>query len=107
MVEKGAAAMENAELLAMLIGSGTPTASAVDLARQILADVDHDLKKMREMDLEGLCRFHGMGIAKSCCILAAMELSRRMARSAEPVRRARIAPGIYVAAPLLKGAEHI
>ncbi len=73
LAEQGRTAMADAELLAMLIGSGTPNETAVDLAEQILLSVDHDLKRLFE-----LCRFRGMGMAKSSTIIAAMELSARL-----------------------------
>jgi DNA repair protein RadC len=79
LAEQGRVAMANAELLAMLIGSGTPNETAVDLAERILLSVDHDLKQLFELSSEDLCRFRGMGMAKSSTIIAAMELSARLA----------------------------
>lgn len=80
MLENGPAAMTDTELLAMLIGSGTPSESAIDLAYRILGSVEGDLLELAELDFSGLCRFAGMGIAKSSSIIAAMELGRRLGK---------------------------
>lgn len=95
MLEQGREAMSNAELLAMLIGSGTPNETAVGLAGRILDSVDGDLLKLSEMGLEEFCGFSGMGVAKSSSILAAMELARRMypMLNVSPVRKMRVASG--------------
>jgi len=80
MLENGPAAMTDTELLAMLIGSGTPNESAIDLAYRILGSVEGNLLQLSFLGFPGLCRFAGMGIAKSSSIMAAMELGRRLGR---------------------------
>jgi DNA repair protein RadC len=77
MLAHGADHMQDAELLAMLIGSGTPNQTAVLLAGRILDSVGGDLNRLAELGEEELCRFTGMGLAKSCSVMAAMELARR------------------------------
>ena len=85
-MEQGWSAMDDAELLAMLIGSGTPRETAVDLAERILTSIGHDLKRLAELDVDDLCLFHGMGVAKSLAIISSMELAARlMARSHQKV----------------------
>jgi hypothetical protein len=79
MMEAGREAMSDAELLAMLIGSGTPNESAVALAGRILASIDDELALLALMPIEELCLFKGMGVAKSSTIIAAMELGLRIA----------------------------
>jgi len=79
LAEQGRAAMDDAELLAMLIGSGTPNQTAVDLSERILVSVDRDLERLSALSPEELCRFYGMGIAKSSTIISAMELASRLA----------------------------
>lgn len=74
----GCEKMSNAELLAMLIGSGTPNESALDLAQRILESVDGKLTKFKNLNQEQLCGFSGMGIAKSSAVVAALELARRI-----------------------------
>jgi len=86
LMEQGRAAMDDAELLAMLIGSGTPRETAVDLAERILTSVGHDLKRLAELEVDDLCLFHGMGVAKSLAIISSMELAARLlARSHQKV----------------------
>jgi len=87
LAEQGRSAMEDAELLAMLIGSGTPNQTAVDLADRILASVDRDLKNLSSLSSDDLCKFRGMGIAKSSTIIAAMELAERIAKRAVSIFR--------------------
>lgn len=80
MLSHGAAGLSDAELLAILIGSGTPRFSAVDLAGLILEHAGNNLLQLGQMEYKRLLMFEGMGMAKSCAILAAMELGRRMFR---------------------------
>ncbi|GAA3976637.1 UPF0758 domain-containing protein [Mucilaginibacter dorajii] len=77
---QGRAALSDAELLAMLIGSGTPGVTAVDLAQQILDSVALDMKRLAELPVSALTRFAGMGVAKALSIIAAMELAQRLAK---------------------------
>jgi hypothetical protein len=95
MLEHGREAMDNAELLAMLIGSGTPNETAVGLAGRMLDSVGGDLVKLSELSLKEFCGFAGMGVAKSSSILAAMELARRMypMLNVSPVRKMRVSSG--------------
>nr|WP_068891245.1 UPF0758 domain-containing protein [Pedobacter panaciterrae] len=85
MASKGRAEMENTELLAMLIGSGSPNESAIELAGRILQGAGGSLKVLAGMSLTDLCRFKGMGIAKSSTVMAAMELALRLS-AATPVQ---------------------
>lgn len=78
LIAQGREAMADAELLAMLIGSGTPGETAVQLARRILASVNHDLQRLAALPVEDLCRFYGMGHARSLAIISAMELGLRL-----------------------------
>jgi DNA repair protein RadC len=78
MLQKGEQALSNAELLAILIGSGNATMSAVDLSKQILNDVDNNLQKLGQSSVAGLINnYKGVGEAKAITIKAAMELGRR------------------------------
>ncbi|MBO9674139.1 MAG: hypothetical protein J7577_11885 [Sphingobacteriaceae bacterium] len=77
MMEYGTEAMRDEELLAMLIGSGSPDGSAVSLGHNILEEVGYDLSKLGDLEHAALCRFPGMGLAKSSSIMAAFELGRR------------------------------
>ena len=77
MIALGAAALSNAELLAILIGSGSSKESAVDLMKRILNDCDNNLNTLGKMSLDELEQYHGMGPAKAVTILAACELGKR------------------------------
>ncbi len=79
MMAEGREAMADTELLAMLIGSGTPRESAVGLAARILNGIGQDLSRLATTTMEELCVFKGMGRAKSSTIISAMELGRRIA----------------------------
>ena len=76
----GAEALTNAELLAILIGSGTAKQSAVDLMKTILNDCNNNLNTLGKMTIRQLETFKGIGPAKAITILAACELGKRRAR---------------------------
>lgn len=69
--------MSNAELMAILIGSGSTEQSAVALCQDILQDVDYDLARLGKLDVADLLKYKGIGMAKAITILAALELGRR------------------------------
>jgi DNA repair protein RadC len=75
--KKGAAALSDAELVAILIGSGKRGQTAVSLAKQILATVDHSVSRLSTCSLHQLRQFKGIGEAKAVTILAAFEIGRR------------------------------
>ena len=75
--DKGPQALSNAELLAILIGSGTPGMSAVDLKQDILRDCNNNLNTLGKMTIRQLCDYKGIGEAKAISILAACELGKR------------------------------
>jgi DNA repair protein RadC len=77
LLNKGAMALSDAELLSILIGTGTREQSAVDIARKILNSVHHDLHELGKLGLSDFKRFHGMGEAKSVTLLASFELGKR------------------------------
>ncbi len=86
MINWGRHQMSHAELLAILIGSGTRDKSAVDLARVLLKSVEGNLKELGKLDFQRLIAMHGIGEAKAVRILAALELGRRRA-GAEALER--------------------
>jgi DNA repair protein RadC len=73
----GASALSDAELLAILIGSGTPEVTAVDLMKQVLAHCKGNLNTLGKMSIDELTAFKGVGPAKAITILAACELGKR------------------------------
>ena len=91
----GANALSDAELLAILIGSGTANESAVDLMKRILKDCNNNLNTLGKLSLHRLEEYKGIGPAKAITILAACELGKRR-------QRAKVED-----APLLNSAEAI
>ena len=77
MAAIGAENLTNAELLAILIGSGSKKESAVDLMKQMLADCNNNLNTLGKMTIRDLCLYNGIGEAKAITILAACELGKR------------------------------
>lgn len=75
--DKGPQALSDAELLAILIGSGTPGVSAVDLMQQLLRDCHNNLNTLGKMTIRELMAYKGVGEAKAITILAACELGKR------------------------------
>lgn len=75
--DKGKSILSDAELIAILIGSGTKNESAVELSKRILASVDHNLNALGKCSIKQLMQFKGIGEAKAITIAAAMELGRR------------------------------
>lgn len=77
MMLKGAEALSDAELLAILIGSGNTEESAVALMQRVLAAAGNDLNRLGKWEIRDFARFKGLGAAKSITILAALELGKR------------------------------
>jgi DNA repair protein RadC len=82
MMAKGKASLSNAELIAILIGSGNNELSAVELSRVILDSVDNNLITLSNLTLSDLMKHKGIGEAKAITIMAALELGKRR-RAAE------------------------
>ena len=77
LLRLGAEALTNAELLAILIGSGSTTESAVDLMKHVLGDCGNNLNQLGKLTVRQLTAYHGVGEAKAVTILAACELGKR------------------------------
>ena len=95
MTSKGAQALSNAELLAILIGSGSDEDSAVGLMQKVLAAYDNSLDRVGRLSVGELCQFKGIGPAKAVTILAACELGRRRAVEQPERRQVRSAKQVY------------
>ena len=74
---QGRRALTDAELIAILIGSGSRTESAVELSKRILHHYDNDLNKLAKASIAELSNFRGIGEAKAISIIAALEIGRR------------------------------
>lgn len=81
---KGKTALSDAELLAIIIGSGTRQKSAVDLAKEILKKNNHNLYQLGKMNQAELMHFSGIGQAKAISIMATLELGRRRNKAEIP-----------------------
>ena len=73
----GAEALSNAELLAILIGSGSTQESAVDLMKRVMSDCNNNLNTLGKLTITDLMKYNGVGPAKAITILAACELGKR------------------------------
>lgn len=84
MMQKGPEALSNAELLAILIGSGNSKETAVDLMKRLLHDNKDNLAMLGKMSVSELMKYNGIGEAKAITIIAACELGKRRQQSAMP-----------------------
>ena len=77
MERLGAHALSDAELLAILVGSGSPQEDAVTLMKRILGDCNNNLNSLGKLSIRDLCQYNGIGPAKAITIMAACELGKR------------------------------
>lgn len=82
LVSRGLTSLSDAELIAILIGSGNSEETAVELSRRILENVKNNLNELGKLNVENLKKYKGIGAAKAIAIIAAMELGRRRNHSA-------------------------
>lgn len=96
LLAQGASALTDAELLAILVGSGSPRETALQLMQRLLNDCQKSLKRLGRRSLEELCAYNGIGPAKAVTIMAACELGKRRANEPpEKRRRLDTADAIY------------
>lgn len=86
MMMHGVRALSNAELLAILIGSGSREETAIELSQRILNDTGNNFNTLGKYDLKTLMNYKGIGEAKAITIIAAMELGRRRREEDVPDR---------------------
>lgn len=77
LLKKGKVSLSDAELIAILIGSGNREESAVELSKRILATIDNSLNELGKLKVNDLIKFKGIGEAKAISIITALELGRR------------------------------
>ena len=77
LLSKGTPVLSDAELVAILLGTGTTTTSAVELAKRVLQTVDNNLHELARLSVKDLTKVKGIGEAKAISIIAALELGRR------------------------------
>ncbi|GAA4271333.1 DNA repair protein RadC [Aquimarina gracilis] len=85
LIVQGKNSLTDAELVAILIGSGNRDESAVDLSRRILSGVDHKIDRLGKLSVKQLMQFKGIGEAKAITIVAGLELGRRRRNEGEEV----------------------
>ena len=85
LLEKGKKSLTDAELMAILIGSGNRNESAVSLCKRILASAENNLNTLSKLGIKQLTNFKGIGEAKAISIVAALELGRRQ-KAQEPAK---------------------
>ena len=103
LLNRGRQSLTDAELLAIILGSGSREGTAVDLARNILSNFENDLGQLGQCSVADLLKFRGVGEAKAIAIVAALELGRRrelVPREEKPVIR-NSTDAYRVMAPLL------
>lgn len=108
LMQKGRAALSDAELLAILLGSGTAKLSAVDVAKLVLKVAGNDLNALARFSLKELMRQKGIGEAKAITIMAALELGRRR-KEADAAARTTITSSrdiYYLIRPHLQDLPH-
>ncbi|MBN2484612.1 MAG: DNA repair protein RadC [Bacteroidales bacterium] len=86
LLQKGPRALSDAELIALLIGSGTRELSAVELSRHILMQCSNNLTELARHSAKELMKYKGIGEAKAISIVAALEIGRRRKDCGSPVR---------------------
>lgn len=77
LLDKGRHILTEAELIAILIGSGSREETAVELSKRILVNVNNNLNELSKLSVQELMKFKGIGEAKAISIVAALELGRR------------------------------
>lgn len=82
LLKQGRRALSDAELIAILIGSGSRNETAVELGRRLLREAGNNLNGLAKCTIPELCKFRGIGEAKAIAIVAALELGRRRKETA-------------------------
>lgn len=108
LLNRGRTALTDAELMAILLGSGSPRESAVDLAKRLLHSVDYNLNALGRLSVEELMHFKGIGEAKGIAIITALEIGKRR-RLEEALHRKRLTCSLdsyNVLQPLIGDLDH-
>lgn len=108
MLQKGAAALSDAELLGILIASGNREKSAIGLARDVLQLAGENIRQLGRLSIKELQKIKGIGEAKAICISAAMELGRRrqMAEGLDTPSINKCKDALNIVLPLLQDLNH-
>lgn len=109
MKERGVGALSNAELLAVVLRSGTGGVSALELAQKLLSDAEGKLSALHGMSLERMCTHKGIGELKALSVVAALELGRRIGMEPttpqnKPITKAEQAYRVMI--PIMRNLDH-
>jgi len=109
MKERGVGALSNAELLAVVLRSGTGGVSALELAQKLLSDAEGKLSALLGMSLERMCTHKGIGELKALSVVAALELGRRIGMEPttpqnKPITKAEQAYRVMI--PIMRNLDH-
>ncbi|MBN2794892.1 MAG: DNA repair protein RadC [Clostridia bacterium] len=85
LLAHGVASLSHAELLAIILRSGSHDESAIGLGQKVIQQLDHGLNSLSSVTVEELISLKGIGAAKACQILAAIELGKRVSQSEKPI----------------------
>ena len=109
MIERGASAMSNAELMAIILRTGTGKRNVLEIANMILNKAEGSLTKASVMSIEEFCNIEGIGPDKAVTLCAALELGKRMCSETPDNTRNIIHSSsdvVKVLAPVLRGLQH-
>ena len=108
LFSKGCLALSDAELLAILIGSGNREDSALSISRRILSDTSHNLGVLSKYSVQHLIKFRGIGKAKAILIIASLELGRRgrVSKNMEKVQLCSSGSVFELMQPLIGELDH-
>lgn len=109
MLEKGANALSDADLLAILIRTGCGSKNAMDIARDVLKKAEGNLRNFNNMSIDDICSVKGVGPGKAVSILAALEIGKRFLREAYPLPKTSVSNSTTaweIMLPELKGLTH-
>lgn len=105
---KGASSLSDAELIAIILGSGTIEETAVDVARNLISSNDNSFRELSKLTIEKLVEKSGIGPAKAIAIVAVFEIARRFA-STDQKSLTQIQSSAYAAkiiSPILRDLSH-
>lgn len=108
LIEKGPQQLSNAELIAILIGSGTKNESAVQLAQRILNSCGNNITTLAKLNIDSLEQFKGIGKAKAISIITALELGKRrnLEKALENPNITCSKDAFYILQPIIGDLEH-
>jgi len=107
MLQNGAAMLSNAELLAIIIGSGTQKETAVDVAKNLLANSNNSLNELGKKSIKDFLKTKGIGTARAVAIAAALELGRRRRNDNDELQTIKSSKDVFdVFQPLLGDLLH-